>query len=126
MLQTGSGEGANTPAQRNAELYSPPYLFAGPRPTIAAAPNLALYGTTIRVTTPEAAAITKVSLIRLGSVTHAFNMNQRYQTLAFTSDATGLTVTAPTSRNRTPPGHYMLFILDASGVPSVAKIVQVR
>ena len=126
VLQAGSGEAANAPAQRNAELYSPPYLFAGPRPTIAAAPNLALYGTTIRVTTPDAAAIAKVSLIRLGSVTHAFNMNQRYQTLGFISDATGLTVTAPTSRNRTPPGHYMLFILDASGVPSVAKIVQVR
>jgi hypothetical protein len=27
---------------------------------------------------------------------------------------------------RTPPGHYMLFILNGSGVPSVAKIAQVR
>ena len=74
---------------------------------------MARYGTTFRVMTPDAAAIAKISLIRLGSVTHAFDMNQRYQRLGFTRDATGLTVTAPTNRNRTPPGHYMLFILNA-------------
>ena len=59
-------------------------------------------------------------------MTHVFDMNQRYQALGFTADATGLTVTAPTGRNLTPPGHYMLFILNAAGVPSVASIVQVR
>jgi hypothetical protein len=25
-----------------------------------------------------------------------------------------------------PPGHYMLFLLDAKGVPSVARIIQIR
>jgi hypothetical protein len=34
-------------------------------------------------------------------------------------------VAAPTDPNRTPPGHYLLFILDGNGVPSVAKIVRV-
>jgi galactose oxidase len=126
VLHTGSGDGEGAPRQLNAELYSPPYLFAGPRPTIGSAPGSVRYGTTFRVTTPNAAAIVKVSLIRLGSATHSFDMNQRFQTLSFTKDATGLTVTAPTIRNRTPPGHYMLFILNGSGVPSVAKIVQVR
>ena len=52
-------------------------------------------------------------------------MNQRYQTLGFVADAGGLTVTAPTNRNLTPPGHYLLFILNAAGVPSVAKIVRI-
>ena len=75
---------------------------------------------------PDAPSIAKVSLIRLGSATHAFDMNQRFQTLSFTSDASGLNVTAPSNRNRTPPGHYLLFLVNASGVPSVGKIVQVK
>jgi PKD repeat protein len=52
-------------------------------------------------------------------------MNQRFQRLTFASGAGMLSISAPTSRNRTPPGHYLLFILDGNGVPSVAKIVQV-
>jgi hypothetical protein len=126
VLHTGSGDGAGAPPQRTAELYSPPYLFAGPRPTISSAPGTARYGTTFRVLTPDAAAIAKVSLVRLGSVTHGFDMNQRFQFAGFTKDATGLTVNAPTSRKYTPPGHYMLFILNGAGVPSVARMVQIR
>jgi galactose oxidase len=126
VLHAGSGDAAGTPDQRNAELFSPPYLFQGARPTIQSAPTLVRYNTTFRVATSKATSITKVSLIRLGSVTHAFDMNQRYQRLGFIADATGLTVTAPTTRKRTPPGHYMLFILNGAGVPSVAKIVQVK
>jgi hypothetical protein len=78
------------------------------------------------VNSPDAPSIAKLSLIRLGSATHAFDMNQRFQKLSFTADASGLNVTAPSNRNRTPPGHYMLFIFNTSGVPSVAKIVQVK
>ena len=76
--------------------------------------------------TAQASSIAKVSLIRLGSVTHAFDMNQRFQKLAFTVGAGTLTVTAPAVRNRAPRGHYMLFIVDGNGVPSVAKIVQLK
>jgi len=53
-------------------------------------------------------------------------MNQRFQTLGFARDATGLNISLLTSRKRTPPGHYMLFILNGVGVPSVAKIVQIK
>ena len=52
-------------------------------------------------------------------------MNQRHETLSFTSGGAGLTVTPPSSRNITPPGHYLLFILNSAGVPSVAKIVRI-
>jgi galactose oxidase-like protein len=62
----------------------------------------------------------------LGSVTHAFDMNQRFQKLSFTADSRGLWIKAPANRKRTPPGHYRLFILDGAGAPSVAKIVQVK
>ena len=37
----------------------------------------------------------------------------------------GLNVTAPSNPNIAPPGYYMLFILNGSGVPSVAKIIQI-
>ncbi len=126
VLHSGSGDASGAPDEKTAELFSPPYLFAGSRPTITSAPTPVSYSTTFRVTTPNAASITKLSIIRLGSATHAFDMNQRYQTLAFTADASGLTVTSPTDRRRTPPGHYLLFILNGSGVPSIAKIVRFR
>lgn len=124
ILHAGSGEASGAPNQKNAEIFSPPYLFKGPRPTIADAPSEVGYGSTFGVATPDAADITGVSLIRLGSVTHAFDMNQRFQRLGFTRTAEGLTIAAPASAERTPPGHYMLFLLNGSGVPSVAKIVR--
>jgi hypothetical protein len=124
VLHAGSGDGAGAPNETNAELFSPPYLFKGTRPTIAAVPSLVGYGTSFSVSTPQAAAITKVSLIRLGSATHGFDMNQRFRWLSFTRGTGALTVSAPTSRQVTPPGHYMLFILNGNGVPSVARIIR--
>jgi hypothetical protein len=89
-----------------------------------------LYGATFQVATPQAATITGVALIRLGATTHAFDENQRFQRLPFTKNATGVAVQTPSSsnRNRTPPGHYMLFILTGTNdtqVPSVAKIIRI-
>ncbi len=107
------------------ELYSPPYLFKGTRPTISSAPQHAYYTETFFVGTPNASSITNVRLIRLGAVTHAFDQSQRILRLNFTKTATGLNVTAPSSQNQAPPGHYMLFILNGSGVPSVAKIIAI-
>ncbi|MCP3098499.1 DUF1929 domain-containing protein [Myxococcus sp. K15C18031901] len=110
---------------RTMQVFSPPYLFKGARPTITAAPTAVDYGDSFRVTTPDAAAITKVAWIRLGSVTHAFDENQRFMRLRFTASNGGLTLTAPANPNLAPPGHYMLFLLNARGVPSVAKILRI-
>ena len=125
VLHAGSGDGAGAPNQLNAEIFSPPYLSRGARPVISSAPVEVAYGARFRVVTAQAGAIARVSLIRLGSVTHAFDENQRFQRLSFTADATGLTITAPGSAHRTPPGHYLLFILDGSDVPSVARIIRI-
>jgi hypothetical protein len=126
VLLAGSGDGKNAPDQKNAELYSPPYLFRGSRPTITSAPSSVRYGEQFRIDTPDARAVTHVSLIRLGAVTHAFDQNQqRFQRLAFTADAARLTVTAPLSGNRAPPGHYMVFILNGAGAPSVGRIIRI-
>ena len=97
VLNAGSGGGAGAPNELNAELFSPPYLFRGARPVITSAPSSVQYGASFRILTPDAATITHMAFIRLGAVTHAFDENQRFQRLSFTADATGLTVTAPTS-----------------------------
>jgi hypothetical protein len=120
---SGTGPGAD---QLSAEIYSPRYLFNGARPTITSAPTSIAYGTAFSVTTPDAAQITKVSLVRLGTVTHAFNSGQRYVPLTFQAVAGALTVTAPANGNIAPPGYYMLFILNANGVPSVAPLVRIQ
>ena len=112
--------------QLSAQIYSPPYLFKGTRPTITAAPATASYGGTIAVQTPDASRIASVSLIRLGSVTHSFNMDQRYLQLPFTANGGSLTVQTPANANLAPPGYYMLFIVDTTGVPSVAATMRVQ
>lgn len=110
--------------QYNFEIFSPPYLFRGPRPVITAAPLSVRHDDTFLVETADAADIEAVTWIRLGSVTHSFNQNQRINHLAFTEVANGLHVTTPADPNLAPPGHYMLFILDENGVPSVSQIIQ--
>jgi hypothetical protein len=109
--------------QLNAEIYSPPYLFKGARPTIGSAPAGAAYGSSFDVTTPDAASITKVSLIRTASVTHSFDMNQRFQFLNFTTASGKITVQAPTA-SLAPPGDYILFLLNRNGVPSGGSIIR--
>jgi hypothetical protein len=110
----------------SAEIFSPPYLFNGPRPKINSVSSSSVkVGQTFNVSTPDAASINQITLIRLGSVTHAFNQNQRMNHLQFTSISGGLQVTAPANSNLAPPGHYMLFLVNGNGVPSIAKIIQV-
>jgi DNA-binding beta-propeller fold protein YncE/fibronectin type 3 domain-containing protein len=109
----------------NGQVFSPPYLFNGARPTISSAPTAASYGDTFFLGTPEGASITKVTLTRLGSLTHAQNWNQRYLVLSFSQAAGGLNVTAPSSVNHCPAGHYLLWILNGSGVPSEGKFLRI-
>jgi hypothetical protein len=118
LLSTG---GNNT---TQVEIYEPPYLFAGPRPTIGSVPGSVGHEQTFFVETTDAASITQVSLISLPSVTHAFDHNQRFNRLTFSRVTGGLNVVAP-SANLAPPGPYMLFILQGNDVPSVAKIVRI-
>jgi hypothetical protein len=124
-----SGMGAdfgNVPNETNAEFYSPPYLFKGARPSITQAPAQISYGTNFFVSTPDAATITTVVLIRTGAVTHFFDQNTRYVPLTFQQTAGGLTLSAPASANFAPPGYYMLFIVNSSGIPSIAPFVQLQ
>lgn len=125
QVLSAGGQCATTGCNPNsAEIFSPPYLFAGPQPTITSAPATISGGQTFFVGTPNAANITQVTWIRLGAVTHTFNQEQRFSSLSFSQATGGLNVTAPPSANLAPSGFYMLFLL-SSGVPSVAAIIQV-
>jgi hypothetical protein len=126
VLVTGSGDSESATNQRTAELFSPPYLFKGARPVISTAPSSLGYGQSFSLGTAQASDIRKVTLVRLGSTTHAFNTNQRYNRLSFTITTGGLAVKTPGNRNLAPPGHYMLFILNGKSVPSVGKIIRLQ
>ncbi|HET7424270.1 MAG TPA: galactose oxidase-like domain-containing protein, partial [Gemmatimonadales bacterium] len=118
ILHTG-GEGGEKATSRGAELFSPPYLFKGPRPAITNAPQQVTYGASFTVSTPDASNVAKVSFISLGAATHAFDMGQRLLNLTFQRGTGALTITAPASGNIAPPGYYMLFIMSTDSVPSV-------
>jgi galactose oxidase-like protein len=125
VLHTGSGDGANAANERNYELFSPPYLFKGARPTVTGAtPATVAYGETVFVGTPNGASITKVTFLRFGSVTHAFDAGARLVPLNFSQVAGGLSVAIPASRTTAPPGPYMLFLVNGNGVPSEAQIMR--
>ena len=126
VLVTGSGDGTGVTSQRNAEIFSPPYLFKGPRPSISSLPGSARYGQSFFISTAQASTIGAVTLVRLGSVTHAFDSNQRFNRLPFVPTAGGLTVTAPANPNLAPPGYYLLFIVNQNGVPSTGKSFRLR
>jgi galactose oxidase len=137
VLSAGSGEfvlNETTPQQQqndpqdthlDAQVFSPPYLFQGARPGITSAPGAVRYGDTFEIGTAQPDDIGAVTLVRLSSVTHSFNAGQRINFLSFEVQGGSLQATAPASAGACPPGHYMLFILNQQGVPSVAKIVQI-
>jgi Domain of unknown function (DUF1929)/PKD domain len=118
---------------KNAEVFTPPYLFKkdgsgqlAPRPAISSAPGVVNYGAQVRISTPNAASISRVALVRLGAVTHSVNMEQRFIPLAINARGAGsIRATGPANANIAPPGPYMLFVINSAGVPSVARMVPV-
>ena len=120
LLPDGRVVAAGSDGEPTAEVYSPPYLFQGPRPQISFAPEAISYGNSFEISTPDAQDIAKVVLIRPAAVTHSVNMEQRYLELNFQAGAISLTAQVPANRNLAPPGYYMLFIVNSDGVPSEA------
>jgi hypothetical protein len=117
--------------EQHVEIYTPPYLYnssgsLATRPSITSVtPGVIGYGSSFQVQTPDAANIASVVIMKDGSVTHAFNMDQRLVGLSFTAGSGVLNVTGPPNGNTAPPGYYMIFLINTSGVPSVAKFVQI-
>jgi hypothetical protein len=125
VLVGGSGNDGAVPTELNYEIFSPPYLFKGQRPAITLAPGVVGFAQSFSVTTPDTARISSVALLAPAAVTHAFDENARYVPLSFSVAGGALQVQAPINGNLAPPGDYMLFIVDSSGVPSVATWLHV-
>jgi Domain of unknown function (DUF1929) len=128
-----AGGGAPGPVNElNAEIYYPPYLYLkdgsgnpAPRPTVISAPSSITVGQGFLLTVGANDKISSINLIRVGASTHDFNSEQRLIPLPFTQNGTQISATLNASPQLMPPGYYMLFALNSSGVPAVAPIIPV-
>jgi galactose oxidase len=128
ILVAGGGHPSDTahgdPDHLDGQVFSPPYLFRGPRPTIVAAPETVALGSSFQVTVGPEAGVESVTWVRLGSVTHGFNMNQSFVRIASKAVANGRAAVAPGDSRHAPPGHYLMFALSAEGVPSLGRMIR--
>ncbi len=136
---SGSGGWPGPQLNLDAEIYYPPYLFnadgtAARRPTISSVPTVLNAGETLTIQSPDAGDVSRVTIIKTGSVTHSFNFEQRFIELGnrakankpITRQGNQLQVRLPANRFETPPGYYMAFVLNAAGVPSEGKIFRIN
>ncbi|MDZ4401118.1 Ig-like domain-containing protein [Prosthecobacter sp.] len=126
----GGGLYGETPADhRDAQIFTPPQLFnadgsAAARPQITAAPDRIGPGTVFTVNASP--GVQYFSFIRMSSLTHSVSTDLRH--LRFTHSVTSpgvYALNAPASINVLTPGYWMMFGVDANGVWSVSRIVQV-
>ncbi|MEM7158141.1 MAG: galactose oxidase early set domain-containing protein [Myxococcota bacterium] len=139
VISMGNGRRQGLRSRFNAEFFRPPYLTdldANPRPEVAGGgiPTTVTFGSTFNVelASPTDFALMedggRVTLVRLGAVTHQVDMGQRFHELCWQPGgaANTLTVTAPADGSYAPPGYYMLFVLSNAGVPSIGQYVRVE
>ena len=130
ILVGGGGADDGAPLNNfNAEIYYPPYLYNesgefASRPVIASAPSVLHPGQDFSVTL-NAAGADRVTLVNTGAATHGVNIQQRFVELGFTANGNALSIDMPARATDTPPGYYLLFVLNGNGVPSRARIVRV-
>jgi hypothetical protein len=112
--------------EKRTEIFSPWYV-SEPRPTIVGNPTGGDYGGTITISTPESAAVTKVSLLKQSGVTHHYNTDQRLIWLQIVNQSVpgSITVSAPINNKLAPPGMYLVHVLNNAGVPSIGKFIQI-
>lgn len=120
----------------DAERFWPGFLWRGPRPVVRAlfdakSADTLVYGALfeVEVTTDEPSGL-RVLVLRLGSVTHGLDMDQRaiYLTIVEQSERPDgtlrLSARAPASGMVAPPGDYQLVVIDGIGVPSRGWLVR--
>ncbi len=110
-------------SRRTLEYYSPPYMFRGPRPNVLSSPAAAPYAAPVGVGVRDPASVARVVLVKLGSRTHALDVDQRALELPVAPAAGGVTFTTPASPAAAPPGYYLLFAVNRRGVPSVGEVI---
>ncbi|MFG3659961.1 galactose oxidase-like domain-containing protein [Streptomyces sp. NPDC047706] len=121
VMTTGDNPGNGT-WNHNVSIYTPPYLLKGERPEITSVIDTEWnYGDTQRITVDR--PIAKAELIRPAAVTHSSDPNQRFVDLPLSVDGNNIDLNVTSNPDLAPPGWYMLFAVDANGVPSVAEWV---
>ena len=130
-VMTGGGGAPGPFRQLNGEIYYPPYLFkkngSGEfafRPEIIDAPT-AMIGWNEDFSIQANESIAKITLVRVGAVTHSFNNETRFFKLSTSGSGNIVTVRSPKTANIAPPGFYLLFVWNAEGVPSIARIIEI-
>ena len=127
VVTAGGGRAGPAPNFPSSQIYSPSYLSAPNRPSIAATPAVWSAGSSVNLTVSSANGVSSVVLMGLPGVTHGVDTQQRRLTLPVTSaynPATGaISVGVPSVANAAP-GHYYVIALDSRGAPTSARIVQ--
>ena len=113
------------------QLFFPPYLFKqdgsrAVRPVIKKAPEEISFGSHFDISVagnPD--QISSVVMLRSDHNTHSLTTGDRYVKLAFQQKGAAqkgeIRIRAPKLPAQAVPGIYMLFVLDQSGVPSLAS-----
>jgi galactose oxidase len=112
----------------DGEIFTPPNLLnsdgtPASRPVITTAPATAANGANINVATDR--AVTSFAIVRMGTATHSVNTDQRRIALTPTAVTGGYRLTIPADNGVALPGYWMLFALDAAGVPSISKTLHI-
>jgi hypothetical protein len=116
---TAGSNPKRTVEELRIEVFSPPYLFKGPRPKLALARDHAAHGAKLKATAGD---VSQISLVRPSATTHASNSEQRLIDVPFTvTGADSVELQLPASPNLAPPGWYMVFAVNAAGVPSIGR-----
>lgn len=124
VMTTGDNPGNGT-WNHDVSVYTPPYLLKGSRPAITSVIDKEwVYGDTQRITVDR--PVVKAELIRPAAVTHSSDPNQRFVDLPLSVDGNNVDLNVTSNPNLAPPGWYMLFAVDANGVPSVAEWVHLQ
>ncbi|MFI1413536.1 galactose oxidase-like domain-containing protein [Streptomyces sp. NPDC020707] len=111
--------------EQRVEIYTPPYLFQGSRPTLSGGPKTVERGGSATFTSKHSSSIKSARLIRPSASTHVTDVDQRSIALDFEKTKDGIEVTVPKSRNLVESGWYMLFVTDDQGTPSEAQWVKI-
>lgn len=111
-------------------IFSPPYLFQGPRPEIIKISDnkltLGQSKITIEFSSASIPSSDGVALMAMGSMTHGFDQNQRrivpqYQQISENK----IEIMAPENSFVAPEGMYNLFLISDKGVPSISHTVRI-
>ena len=114
---------------QDAQVFSPPYLFNADgtlavRPVINSAPDIVRNGQSISVS--ATAGLTRFSAVKMSSTTHGVDSDVRQISLSFTELGGGnYDVAIHSNKNVMTPGYWMLFGVNADGVPSEAAVMQI-